>query len=218
MTDKLLREQVRYYRARAPEYDATSRPPGDPFAAITASAMSQLLALGPIHRAIELGAGTGQFTGHLASIAEQVVAVDTSPEMLEINATKVSARNVVRVVADVFDWAPEQPADLVAFGFLFSHIPRARFDTFWAAIRRMMAPGGQVFLMDESPHGVWHEEHATDGSHEVVVRTLVDGRRFHVVKVLWEPEDLQRRLAAAGWRAALIRRDPFYWGVAQVVA
>ena len=31
--DALLAEQVRYYRERAPEYDATSRPEGDPYAA-----------------------------------------------------------------------------------------------------------------------------------------------------------------------------------------
>ncbi len=215
MSDELLREQVSYYRARAPEYDATSRPPGDPFAEIAVSGIGQLLALGPVHRAIELGAGTGQFTGHLASIADQVVAVDTSPEMLEINASKVPAQNVERLVGDVFDWAPEQRADLVAFGFLFSHVPRSRFDAFWASVGKMLAPGGRVFLMDESAHGAWREESAAGGDADIAVRTLADGRRFRIVKVLWEPADLQGRLAVAGWRAELVRRDPFYWGVAE---
>jgi demethylmenaquinone methyltransferase/2-methoxy-6-polyprenyl-1,4-benzoquinol methylase len=214
MTDELLREQVRYYRERAPEYDETSRPPGDPLAAITASAIDDLLQLGPVDRAIELGAGTGQFTGHLAAIAGEVVAVDTSPEMLELNAAKITASNVRRVVADAFELIPAEPAELVAFGFLFSHVPRARLDAFWAAVGRMLVPAGRVFLMDESPHGAWREE-AAEADEEVVVRTLGDGRRFRIAKVLWEPTELEARLAVAGWRASLVRRDPFYWGTAE---
>ena len=30
--DALIREQMEYYRVRAPEYDVTSSPPGDPLA------------------------------------------------------------------------------------------------------------------------------------------------------------------------------------------
>jgi hypothetical protein len=45
--DDLLAEQVRYYRERAPEYDATSQPEGDPYAGIAALAHAELRALGP---------------------------------------------------------------------------------------------------------------------------------------------------------------------------
>jgi len=31
--NQLIEEQIQYYRRRAPEYDETSSPPGDPFAA-----------------------------------------------------------------------------------------------------------------------------------------------------------------------------------------
>jgi demethylmenaquinone methyltransferase/2-methoxy-6-polyprenyl-1,4-benzoquinol methylase len=212
VTDDLLDEQIRYYRARAPEYDATSTPDGDPFAAFAREAVEALRAMGPVERAIELGAGTGQFTGIVAQVAAQVTAVDTSPEVLALNAAKVKAPNVERVVADLFTWQPTEPAQLVVFTAVLSHIPRDRFAAFWAGVARMLAPGGRVFLFDEAPHGVWQEEWAGDPGGDVVHRTLLDGRRFRIVKVLWDVPELTERLAELGWDARLVRRDPFYWG------
>lgn len=208
----LLAEQTAYYRERAREYDTTSRPPGDPFASITQDAMIALRRLGPVDLAIELGAGTGAFTRVLATIAGEVVALDSSPEMLEVNRAKVTALNIERVVGDVFDWQPVRPAQLVVFGFLLSHIPATRFDSFWEAVGRMLTPGGRVFVMDETPHGLWREKEAPAEDRGVIYRTLSDGRRFRIVKVFWEPADLEQRLAALGWLARLERGDPFYWG------
>lgn len=54
---------MRYYRERAPEYDATSQPEGELFAGIAGLAHAEVRCLGPVQRAIELGAGTGQFRG-----------------------------------------------------------------------------------------------------------------------------------------------------------
>jgi SAM-dependent methyltransferase len=208
--DHLLEEQVRYYRKRAPEYDATS-PQGGPFADITAMAVAELRALGPVEHAIELGAGTGQFTGVLAELARRVTAVDTSPEVLELNAAKVPASNVERVVGDAFDWRPSHPAEIVMFGALLSHIPRERFATFWGAVAEMLAPGGSAFVIDESPHGLWQEEYTSDAK-EIAIRTLRDGRRFRIVKVLWATDELASALRELNWDAQLTRHDPFYWG------
>ena len=139
------------------------------------------------------------------------MAVDTSPEALERLRAKVDAPNVVTVAADVFAWRPDRRADLVVFGALLSHVPSDRFDRFWSAVDGMLTPGGRAFVIDESAHGLWSEEAtAADG---VVIRTLLDGRRFRIVKVLWDPDALTRRLERAGWHARLVREDPLYWGV-----
>jgi SAM-dependent methyltransferase len=211
VTDELLAEQVRYYRERAPEYDVTAVPHDHPFGAPMARIAGDLRALGPVATAIELGAGTGEWTGALASIAESVVAVDASPEALALLRAKVDAGNVTTVAADVMTWRPDAPADLIVFGALFSHIPSDRFDAFWSAVDEMLAPGGRVFVIDEAPHALWPEEWTAQD--EVVIRTLQDGRRFRVVKVLWEPEALAGRLWSIGWVATFLREDPFYWGV-----
>jgi len=213
--DAVLDEQVRYYRARAPEYDATSPTydpdgrPDHPYAPIAAEAIADLRELGPIERAIELGAGTGQFTRIVASLARDVEAVDTSAEVLALNAANVPAPNIRRTVADAFQFVPDRPADLVVAAALVSHIPRERAADFWAAVDGMLRPGGRVFVFDEAPHGLWAEE--AGGERDVVWRTLEDGRRFRIVKVLWEPEDLQAVLDGLGWRAAITRHDPFWW-------
>jgi SAM-dependent methyltransferase len=211
MTDERLAEQIRYYQERAPEYDATS-PSGDDWDDLMARVAADLHALGPVERAIELGAGTGQFTPLVASIAASVIAVDSSPAALERLRARFDARNVETVAADVFRWRPDKPADLVVFRALWSHIPTDRFDAFWSAIDRMLAPGGRVFVIDEARHDLWSEE--ATGQDEVV-RTLQDGRQFRIVKVLWDPEALSERLDAAGWRARFTREDPLYWGVVE---
>ena len=220
MTDELLEEQIRYYRARAPEYDETS--PGDPFAEITARVSEALRGLGPVERAIELGAGTGQFTADLAPIARHLVAIDSSPETLAINAAKVTARNVTRIVADVFDWRPSEPADLVAFRALHSHVPSDRLAAFWdgcrrhAHRRRDRVPRRRVGSRPVGRGGCAARRsqrlplRAAD--REVVIRTLTDGRRFRIVKVLWDPPELAARLAGLGWQATFTREDPFFWG------
>jgi len=211
--DELLAEQVRYYRQRAAEYDSTSRPPGDPLAAIAANAREALRELGPVDTLIELGAGTGAFTQVAATIARRVVAVDASPEMLDRNRMKVDAANVEYVVADVYRWPPSVRAELVLFTFLLSHVPRARFAAFWQTVEAMLAPDGRVFLLDEGAHELWREEVAVDDDPEIVTRTLSDGRRFRIVKVFWDPDELASELSDLGWRSELVREDPFYWAV-----
>lgn len=208
----IIDEQIRYYRARAGEYDATSQAEGDPFATAITEARDDLQALGPVAFAIELGAGTGQFTNDLARIAQRVVAVDASSEMLALNRAKVPALNVERLAADVFDWDPPTEADLVMFGFLLSHVPRSRFAEFWTAVGEMLGPAGRVFVIDECRHGLWQEERDPDAASEVIRRTLIDGRTFRIIKVLWDPVLLTSELEGLGWRSHFVRRDPFYWG------
>jgi ubiquinone/menaquinone biosynthesis C-methylase UbiE len=210
--DTLIAEQVRYYRERASEYDQTSRPDGDPFAAIHDEIVADLSSLGPVDRAIELGAGTGAFTGAVGAISKEAIALDASPEMLAINRSRVDAPNVERIVGDVFTWAPDELADVVIFAFLLSHIPDGRFEGFWAAVERMLRPGGVAFVADEARHELWREEPAADPAGQLVYRTLNDGRRFRIVKVLWDPDELTRRLSRLGWDAVLKRQGPFLWG------
>ena len=87
-----------------------------------------------------------------------------------------------------------------------------RFATFWEAVDRMPGRDGKVFLLDESDHDLWLGE-ATGDAQDIVSRTLEDGRRFRIVKVLWDPAALAERLAGLGWTASFTREDPFYWGV-----
>lgn len=210
---QLLDEQIAYYRRRAPEYDATSVPDDDPFAADADAIRDELRRLDPLGRVLELAAGTGQWTGLLAALASEVTAVDASPEMLRLNARKVRDARVRYVVADIFDLAPQPVHDLVFFAFWLSHVPIARFDAFWDRVAGWLAPEGRVFFVDERRHELWQERHEEPG---IVRRRLSDGSEHRLVKLLWSAAELEVELRGRGWDVAVREVGPFYWGTGRL--
>jgi demethylmenaquinone methyltransferase/2-methoxy-6-polyprenyl-1,4-benzoquinol methylase len=207
---ELLDEQIAYYDRRAPEYDVTSSPDGDPFAADTDVIRAELRALAPLGRVLEIAAGTGQWTGQLAELADELTALDASPQMLRLNAEKVGDERVRYMEADVFAIPPRPAYDLVFFGFWLSHVPPASFDEFWQRVAGWLVPGGRVFFVDERRHRLWREEHFDEPT--VVRRRLLDGSEHRLVKVLWSGRELQDALRHRAWRVDVSEVGPFYWG------
>jgi SAM-dependent methyltransferase len=206
--DDLLEEQIAYYRARAPEYDdwyhrrgRYSRPPETRrvWAAGVAELEAAVDGFAPTGQVLELAAGTGLWTQRLVRTATAVMAVDASPEVLELNRSKAAGVGapVEYVLADLFAWQPPRRYDVVFFGFWLTHVPPGRFDSFWGLVERALHPGGRVFLVDDGAR--------PDPGDEAGVsrRELADGRTFDIVKVYWSPEDLRERLAPLGWSADL---------------
>ncbi|MGH2558389.1 MAG: class I SAM-dependent methyltransferase [Thermomicrobiales bacterium] len=192
MTDDALREQLAYYRARAPEYDAslgdeiTWTPPVD-----------ALRALEPCERVLELARGTGTWTRELVRIGNSVTALDGAPEMLARNLAKVADPRVEYRRVDLFAWKPDGEYDLVFFAFWLSHVPPARLPAFLDRVTRAVQPGGRVFLVDE-PVGGSGFSGPTD-SDDRQVRTVEDGRQFTIVKVYYDPATIQQEFAARGF-------------------
>jgi demethylmenaquinone methyltransferase/2-methoxy-6-polyprenyl-1,4-benzoquinol methylase len=193
---RLVAEQLRYYRARAGEYDATS------YGAVSserASVSTIVDRLGISGDVVELACGTGIWTAELVRHAATLTALDGAPEMLEIARRRVPA-SVRFEQADLFDWMPAWSWDVVFFSAWLSHVPAERFESFWSRVADALRPGGRVIALDELPARAVHEDHI-DG--EVAIRTLQDGSRHEIVKVFWEPGLLVERLAALGWRATV---------------
>ena len=212
MTDRaLLDEQIAYYRARAAEYDVTSMPEGDPYAAHGNAVREALRAFEPKGRVLEIAAGTGQWTGLLAELADELVATDASPEMLEINRAKHPDRDVRYEVVDAFGLAPSHAFDAVFFGFFLSHVPPGRFDAFWGVVDGRLAPGGRGLLVDEGSHKEWGGGRIDEAA-GLLVRIALDVEGVRAVKVLWRPADLEARLTELGWDASVHSEGPFYWG------
>lgn len=211
---ELIEEQIAYYRARAAEYDATSTPEGDAFEADTNRIRDALRAFAPRGRVLELAAGTGQWTGILAENANELVVTDASPEMLELNRSRVGERPNVRYsVVDALAPSVSGPFDVVFFGFFLSHVPLGRLEAFWAALDGLLAPDGRVFFVDEGRHELWREDWI-DRDAGIVRRPLTDGSVHRAVKVLWRPDELALRLGELGWDASVQSSGPFYWGTA----
>jgi demethylmenaquinone methyltransferase/2-methoxy-6-polyprenyl-1,4-benzoquinol methylase len=197
----LLGEQKRYYAERAPEYDdwwyRRGRYELEPDAlarwqADVAEADVALEEFGPRGSVLELAAGTGIWTRKLVRRAERVVAVDANAETLALNTTDAAL-----IRADVFEWRPAEPFDLVFFSFWLSHVPEERFDEFWDLVRGALAPGGRVFLVDSGAGDTAHT-----GTHQAdwkETRSLADGRTFRIVKRRWTPEELAQRVRPLGF-------------------
>lgn len=211
----LLDDQIRYYRARAAEYDATSTPDDDPFAADADRIRQALRAFEPRGRVLELAAGTGQWTSLLADHADELTVTDASPEMLELNRAKVGERSNTRYeVVDAFDIHPAHAYDTVFFGFFLSHVPPGGFEPFWRLVEGLLAPAGRVFFVDEGRHFLWREDWLDEAA-GVVRRPLADGTLHRAVKVLWSADELAGRLRGLGWDASVTDEGPFYWGTAR---
>ena len=220
--EHLLDEQLAFYRAEAAIYErwrveVFERGGGGEFGERCRQERNRILAqireFSPRGQVLELAAGTAAFTPALLESADHVTALDASPESLEIARAKLSGDRgrVTLLEADVFRWRPRFRYDTVFFAFWLSHVPPGRFDAFWQLVSAALAPDGRVFLVDAAvastnpgtsgPGRVRYRER-DDLEAGVSVREVA-GRRFHVVKVVWRPDALRRRLAELGWGASL---------------
>ncbi len=163
--------------------------------------------------ALELACGTGIWTERLCCIGGRVTAIDASPEVIEINRGKLPGAAVNYRQEDLFLWEPEAQYDLVFCSFWLSHIPPEELDGFLAKIRRAAKPGGTVFVIDSLPDDASSAADAEpkDSSRTVEHRKLNDGRQFQVVKVYYQPRELEAMFARHGLRAQAALTGRFFW-------
>jgi demethylmenaquinone methyltransferase/2-methoxy-6-polyprenyl-1,4-benzoquinol methylase len=206
-------EMLAYYEARAPEYDdwylRRGRYERGPVhdAAWNAEldvAGRWLDALPIAGEIVELAAGTGWWSPLLAAKGE-LSLYDGNPGPLDRARERLVAHRL-RAHLHVRDaWAePDRQVDAVFTGFWLSHVPRARLDAFLALVRRWLKPGGTFAFIDSLPDpqssAADHPTPADDQS----IRRLDDGREFTIVKVYYEPADLEDALRRAGFEEARV--------------
>jgi SAM-dependent methyltransferase len=205
-----LAEQIDYYRARAPQYDewwfragrhALAPQRKAEWDAEVARLEAAVDALDPGGRVLELACGTGLWTVRLVRHAEHLVAVDSSPEMIELNRARTGESRVEYIQADIFSWQPPERFDVVFFSFWLSHVPPGRFATSWDLVRQSLAPGGRAIFIDN----LWGDDTAPGGvrptTFEQSRSDTGDGRIYRVVKIFYEPDELTHKLADLGWNA-----------------
>ncbi len=204
--DELLAEQIAYYQARAGEYDewwlrrGRYALPADlerSWFEDVAEAEAALHEFAPTGRVLELACGTGLWTQHLVGYADQVTAVDASPEVIELNRERLGGAPVDYVVADAFEWQPPAASyDVVVFTYWLSHVPDDRLDAFWSSVRTALRPDGRVFLVDSTPYPP-DSVHPTGGRPQR--RELNDGRTFNISKRYWAAPEHETDLRRRGW-------------------
>ncbi len=162
-------ELERYYERRAPEYDAVYAKPErqEDLSALKVRIPELLRGL----RVLEIAAGTGYWTQHIAPAAASVVATDLNPAPLRIAERRdYGGANVAFQVADAFDLRGVAGDFDAAFaGFLWSHLAHDRIPAFLDGIARRLPAGGLVVAMDNR---------YVDGSNAPITRRDADGNTF----------------------------------------
>lgn len=228
-SDELLAGQIAYYRQRAAEYDEWFLRQGRydngeqsnarwfDEVRLVSDVLDNTIKVGTGERILELACGTGFWTEQLCRFGAEITAVDASSEMIALNRDRVAAINAPQpsyVQADLFDWSPEEETafDLVFFSFWLSHVPPDRFDAFWALVRRCLRPRGHCFFIDSlrSSTGSARDQIFRPPTEFAQPRSLNDGRRFEVVKIYYQPAELQRRLESLGF-VARVQCTPTYF-------
>jgi ubiquinone/menaquinone biosynthesis C-methylase UbiE len=219
--DDLLAAQSSYYSARAREYDdwwhRRGRYDSGPevnarwfrerarlFQAMTGAGLSG--------HVLELACGTGAWTERLAAQGLRVTAVDASAEMLALNRARVGDGTVEYVRADLFQWTPDRLYDGVVMGFWLSHVPPERLDPFLRTVRAAAPTGGRLFVVDSQyqDEAAARDRVLTGRRATTTTRILADGRRFEIVKVFYEPPDLEAAFERAGFRVSVERTESFF--------
>ncbi len=217
----VLDTQIRYYRARAPEYDEWlfrrgrydhGREHRHRWFSELSTVEAALHEARPGGDVLELACGTGLWTRHLAPRCERLTAVDAAPEALDLNRKRVCCDRVEYVEADLFSWEPARRYDFAFFGFWLSHVPPERFELFWDLVRKALKVTGRAFFVDSRQV---RESTATaqpppPDPDVLVPRELNDGRRFQIIKIFYEPQALHRRLTTQGWHGYVRSTERFF--------
>ena len=208
-----------YYAARAPEYDefytTMERPPleravFDADLDVATLWLDDLPISGEI---VELAAGTGWWSPLLAQKGE-LSLFDVSDEVLVRARDRLLAHGLRAHIHIRDAWAePDRQVDVVFCGAWLSHVRRKRLPEFLAIVHRWLKPGGLFAFVDEAGQPGF-----TPVVDEQQPRQLNDGREFQIIKVYYEPDELQAALLAAGFATAEVRKTSRFFVLGQATA
>jgi demethylmenaquinone methyltransferase/2-methoxy-6-polyprenyl-1,4-benzoquinol methylase len=220
MTVEILQEQIKYYRQRASEYDEWFFREGRydrgeqhrrQWFSEVFEVEAALRATKPSGEVLELACGTGLWTQHLVPFANRVTAVDSSPEAIALNKQRVNSTSVEYIVADLFNWTPNQQFDYIFFGFWLSHVPKEKFASFWQMVKEALKPDGRVFFVDSLfTQDSTAKDHAALNKQGYSERKLNDGRTYRIVKIFYEPTQLQELLQSLGWQGYVHATENYF--------
>ncbi|AKU90420.1 SAM-dependent methyltransferase [Vulgatibacter incomptus] len=109
-------------------------------------------------RVLDVGCGTGAFAVWMAERGMEVTALDLFPEALDMGRALAAKKGVAVefVCADLFDYAPERPFDVVLDSGCLHSLVGGSVAVYKRQVLRWLAPGGELVL------GHWGKRHAFD--------------------------------------------------------
>jgi len=95
---------------------------------------------------LELGCGAGRFTRELARSEADIVAIDVSPELLEIARANCSAPNVRYEIQNAYELSyPDAAFDSVVGSSVLHHL---EIEEALREIYRVLKPGGTIYFTE----------------------------------------------------------------------
>jgi protein-L-isoaspartate O-methyltransferase len=205
-------ELVRYYGARASEYEAIyEKPERQPDLQRLRRIVSEFATQ---RNVLEIACGTGYWTEVLAGSAQKLTAIDASPEVLAVARAKGLGSHVVFHEDDAYALANVSGRyDAVFVGFWWSHIPHAAISQFLDALHRRLPGGARVMVLDNR---------YVEGSSTPIARTDADGNTYQhrrlrggsaheVLKNFPTPGVVAEYLQSAGGVDVAVAELPYYW-------
>lgn len=209
--DAQLKQQMAYYRARAPEYDEWfyrrgryDRGPvlNQIWFDEAASVMQTLRQIPRVPQVLEIACGTGIWTEQLLHIGEHIIAVDSSAEMLALNRRRINDdERVSHEQQNIFEWNPPYQVDLIFFGFWLSHVPPQKLPEFLQKVADALKSGGTIFMVDSrrvESSTARNQVFPVENTAIRQERTLKDGSHYEIFKIYYQAETLQQALREAG--------------------
>lgn len=207
-----------YYASRAPEYDRVYLKPERQ---ADLDAIRQWLPpLFAGKSVLEVACGTGYWTRYLAPVASGVLAVDASPETLQIARTRFTPGDVKFVVGDAYRLPVAAHGFQSAFaGFWFSHVPKDRVREFLIHLHQALVPGAKVVFLDNrfvegSSTPIFRRD---EQGNTYQVRHLADGSSHRVLKNFPTRLELSEAIAGLGVDFRL-HEWQYFWAIEYAVA
>lgn len=143
-------KDIEYHKLIAKEYDAVVVSPRVTLNDVALSKFIRHLKPGKVM--LDLGCGTGHATLRFSHLYDKCIAVDHSPEMLDVakkNIQSANIQNVEFICDDVFDYISRcQKVDAIfCIGFIHHLLPSTHHELV-LRLEKLLNPGGTLFISE----------------------------------------------------------------------
>lgn len=164
-------------------------------------------------QAIEVGFGDGRESLALLEAGWTVLAIDPTQKAAEVLRSQVPpfAADRLTIASAPAEGAELPPFDLLYAGYSLPFLDPARFDGFWARVRRRLRAGGFLVVNFFGPHDSWFGREEMSFIDLETVNGLVDG--LDVLAIDEQDEDGNSFLGPKHWHVFdVIAQRPVHTG------
>lgn len=170
---------------------------------------------------LEIACGTGFWTAIVAEVAERVVAIDISDEMLAVAKAKgLSDEKVKFCTADAYSLdSIKKTFDAGLANFWLSHVSKSQLNDFLRGFHKKLISGAVVFMADNIyVPGIGGELIKQSGCEDTFkLRELSDGSRYKVLKNYYDENQL-REIFEPFSSGLKVRMGTCFWWLSYLVA